>query len=128
LGTALAGPLLLGALVSVPNSSGPRSPPNPNGRNGGPEHQAGVDAAEAELGELGLNPVREEHVPTPGGAKGRRFVDVAGQDADGNTVVRIQVGRQNQNGQPPKRERDAMRDITNAQPDIPVWYHPDGRH
>ncbi|MGE0046706.1 MAG: RHS repeat-associated core domain-containing protein [Hyphomonadaceae bacterium] len=91
-----------------------RRVPNPGGRLGGPAHRAGVDEVAAGVESRGLEAVREHRVPTPGGERGSRYVDVAGRDpATGDIVETHQVGRQTQGGDPVARERRAMDDIEN---------------
>jgi len=85
--------------------------PNPNGKKGSEAHQAGVNKAEKELKESGYTQTqREVEVKTPKGEKGKRYVDVRGTNSKGETKD-IQVGKQNKNGTPVKRERKAMDDI-----------------
>lgn len=101
-----------------------RRVPNPGGRLGGPAHRAAVDDVAAGVESRGLEAVREHRVPTPGGERGSRYVDVAGRDpATGDVVETHQVGRQTQAGQPVARERRAMDDIENETGQRPE-FHP----
>jgi hypothetical protein len=98
-------------------------PPNPNGRKGGEAHQAKVDEVAADVEARGLKAEREHMVPTPGGAKSKRFVDVAGVDETTEKVEEMhQVGRQNKDGQPVSRERKAMDDIEKASGKRPKFH------
>ena len=56
---------------------------------------------------------KEETVDTPGGNKESRRPDITTIDPDGNTY-RENVGRQNQDGSPVSRERNALDDIRGA--------------
>jgi RHS repeat-associated protein len=101
-----------------------RRVPNPNGRNGGPAHQDKIDEVAADIEARDLTPAREYHVPTPGGNKEKRFVDVAALDKDGNPVEFHQVGRSRQDGSPIARERRSNEDVNAAQPEVEQFYHP----
>ena len=56
----------------------------------------------------------EKRVNTPGGKKQYRYPDIIARDANGNLIYE-NVGKTNKNGQPVKRERDAMRDLERTQ-------------
>ena len=101
-----------------------KTPPNPNGRKGGAEHQAKVKEVEKAVEARGLQPVTEYKVDTPEGSKSKRFVDVAGIDTDSKEVKEMhQVGVQTKRGQPVAREKDALDDIEKAQGMRPT-FHP----
>jgi len=108
--------------IQSSDKSSDKKVPNPNGKKGGPEHQAKVDEVVKDVESRGLRAVKEHAVPTPGGEKGKRFVDVAGKDANG-VVEMHQVGKQTQGGQPVARERRAINDIENATGQAPE-FHP----
>jgi hypothetical protein len=56
--------------------------------------------------------VRELKVPTPGGEKANRFVDVAGRNPKTGQIDEMhQVGKQTQAGNPVAREQRALNDI-----------------
>jgi hypothetical protein len=91
------------------------TPPNPNGRNGGENHQMMVDGIAGELADRGMLVVREFYVPTSGGNKNSRFVDIAGLDPKTMQPIELhQVGRQTRGGLPVARERYAIDDIQNT--------------
>lgn len=100
-----------------------RAVPNPFGKKGGPAHQAKVGEVAAGIESRGLRVGTEHKVSTPGGAKGTRYVDVVGRDAQGNVVEMHQVGRQTKGGQPVSRERKALDDIEGATGTRPT-FHP----
>jgi RHS repeat-associated protein len=93
----------------ISESSGP---PNPYGKKGGPEHQAEVDKAEADMRRRGLDTEREYRVPTPGGEKSHRCCDLVGKDPATQKVEdAVQVGKQTKAGQPVAREGRALNDF-----------------
>jgi hypothetical protein len=98
-------------------------PPNPYGKQGGPAHQAKVQDVARDLQSRGLQPRFEYRVETPSGAKGARFVDVAGVDANGQVVELHQIGRQTLGGMPVAREVSAINDIEAATGIRPL-FHP----
>jgi len=100
-----------GWFSSSSSADGAKSPPNPNGSKGAPDHQATADEEAAKMGPKGQ---REVRIPTPGGAKGTRVADAATVEADGTVSAVTQVVRPRRNGQPPKREVQAAQDIENA--------------
>ena len=100
-----------------------RAVPNPYGKLGGPAHQAKVSEVADAVRSRGLNAGAEYRVPTPGGAKGTRFVDVVGRDAQGNVVEMHQIGRQTKAGNPVAREVRALDDIQGATGVRPI-FHP----
>jgi RHS repeat-associated protein len=109
---ALAG-AIIGDWLTGPDAL--LSVPNPNGRNGSLEHQANVEDIERDLIDRGLNPRREYPVPTPGGEKSSRFLDIVGRDpTTGRVEEYYQVGRQTQAGNPVAREIRALDDIQRA--------------
>ncbi len=98
--------------------------PNPWGKLGGPEHRAKVAEIAEDVRSRGLEAVSELKVPTPGGEKGTRFVDVAGRDpATGKVVEMHQVGKQTKGGTPISREQRAINDIKKSCPTEPC-FHP----
>jgi RHS repeat-associated protein len=104
-----------------------RAVPNPYGRAGGPAHQARVNEVASDVESRGLEAVREHRVLTPGGARGSRYVDVAGRDpATGGIVEMHQVGRQTSTGQALARERQAIQDIEQCGVGVQcgVQFHP----
>ena len=99
------------------------TPPNPNGKNGGPAHQAVIGDIEQDITDRGLHPQREYRFDTTGGNKNTRYADVVALDDDGNVVEIHQAGRSTKAGEPISRERKAIEDIEGAT-DIDVTYHP----
>jgi hypothetical protein len=98
--------------------------PNPNGKKGGAEHQAEVDAVEQQIKERGNTPDREHQVDTPGGEKTKRFVDVAELDPTTQEPIDFhQVGKETQAGNPIAREQRAIDDILEASGLKPL-FHP----
>jgi len=120
---------LVGLMSSGSGSGaeGQRTPakaaPNPYGKKGGPAHRAKVEEVAKDVSTRGLDVDVEHHISTPGGAKGSRFVDVAGLDAAGNVAELHQVGRQTKGGAPVSREVKAMDDIQKAT-GIRPQFHP----
>ncbi len=100
-----------------------QGPPNPYGKKGGPAHQEKVGEVAADVESRGLEAGFEHKVETPGGAKGSRFVDVVGRDAQGNIVEMHQIGRQTKGGAPVTREVRALNDIERAT-GTPPRFHP----
>jgi RHS repeat-associated protein len=84
-----------------------KSPPNPNGSKGAPDHQ---QTADEEAAKMGPNGQREVRVQTPGGEKGSRVIDAAKVE-NGKVTEATQVVRPNKSGTPPAREVRAARDI-----------------
>jgi hypothetical protein len=69
---------------------------------------------------------KEFYVPTPGGAKGSRFVDVVALDPLSRQPVEFhQVGRLKASGFPVAREMRAILDILRhgTYPNVPLWFH-----
>lgn len=98
-----------GASTGNGGGSGAAAPPNPFGKKGGPAHQAKVGEVAADIESRGLEASFEHDVPTPGGTKGTRYVDVVGKDAQGNVVEMHQVGRQTKGGAGVERGQGARR-------------------
>jgi len=98
--------------------------PNPWGKKGSPEHQNAVTAIENEIFANDMLPITEYEVLTPAGKKTKRFVDVAAIDRQSLELIELyQTGLTNKNGEPIKRERDAIEDIENAK-GIKVIFRP----
>jgi hypothetical protein len=101
-------------------------PPNPDGKKGGKAHQE-TNKREADRMEKEGKVVQSEvKIDTPGGKKSKRFVDQTGTDPTTGSKEMVQVGKQNKNGTPVKRERDAMDDIEKATGQRPTFvpYNP----
>jgi hypothetical protein len=104
--------------------------PNPDGRRGGPAHQAGVAEAIADLTQKYIDDPTvkvgtEVKVDTPDGEKKTRYLDVGVTGGDPVRIVEgVQVGKQTQAGIPVARERRALSDILGAQPSLPVGFRP----
>ncbi|HMV45645.1 MAG TPA: hypothetical protein PK079_11610 [Leptospiraceae bacterium] len=85
--------------------------PNPYGRKGGIEHQAKVKEVATDIKERGFLAVFEKFLRLFNG-KGK-FMDVVAIEEENNQIVEIhQVGKQNQDGRPVKRERDTIEEVT----------------
>jgi hypothetical protein len=99
---------------------------NPDGRRGSPGHQAGASEGRKLLEGMGLDIRTEFEILTPGGVKDKRYMDLVGINKEtGQPEVAIQVGVQNKNGTPVKRERDAMYDVLNhGTRQVPVIFIP----
>jgi len=99
---------------------------SPNGRTGGPAHQAVIGQIETDIISRGYKPKGEFYVETPGGFKDTRFVDVAALDPSGRPVGFYQVGDLKVNGFPVAREWQAILDILRHgnYPDVPLWFYP----
>ncbi len=95
--------------------------PNPYGSRGGPEHQKKIKeiikylVEEKKYTHVGGGGLPETTIPTKEGRKTMRRPDITVTDRDGNTY-HINVGKQTKSGQPIARERQAMEDILNANP------------
>jgi RHS repeat-associated protein len=99
----------LAKAVSNLNSEG--KVPNPDGKKGGEKHQETNQKEANRMKEEGKNVQSEVYVKTPNGKKTGRFIDQVGTNPKTGEKEMIQVGKQNKNGTPVKRERDAMDDI-----------------
>jgi RHS repeat-associated protein len=123
---AHAAPRGIDAVQSAQHAAGRVSKvPNPGGKLGGPEHRAKVEEVVADVKSRGLKPQTELRVDTPGGAKGTRYVDVAGVDPKTGKVTELhQVGKKTKGGEPVSRERKAIDDIEKARPGDKVTFHP----
>jgi RHS repeat-associated protein len=87
--------------------------PNPNGKLGSPEHQAGIEAQanDIRLRNPELNIVREYRTKGPFEKFGSRYADLVALDKQGNLVEVYQVGRVTGEGFPVSREVNAISDI-----------------
>jgi RHS repeat-associated protein len=106
--------------------AGEKRVPNPNGRNGGEGHQNKIGEIEKEMQGRGLETKREVKVDTKGGNKDTRYVDIEGKDPKTGQTEQVQVGRQNKNGTPVSREKQALDDIEKATRNRPKFepYNP----
>jgi hypothetical protein len=130
LGLAFVG----GALLAVDPAQDKSAPtdkvvPNPDGKKGGPGHQAGVKEVLGELEDKYLGQdvqVRpEQRVDTPDGEKSKRYLDAAAVDNQSGQVIEgVQVGKQTQAGNPVSREQRALDDIKAAVPQADIWFRP----
>jgi hypothetical protein len=97
--------------------------PNPDGKKGGKDHQEKIAQVANEVEKRGLLVDVEYYVRVFQGLK-NRFVDIAGLDKVTNEVVELhQIGKQNKDGSPVKRERLAIADIEKKFL-IKVIFHP----
>ncbi len=88
--------------------------PNPNGRSGGEEHQNKIKEVANELEKRNLFTVFERFMRLFSGKKKYRFVDIAAFDKETGKLVEVhQIGVNNKDGTPVKREREALEDINN---------------
>jgi hypothetical protein len=102
-----------------------KNPPNPNGKRGGALHQELIKKVREMIQNRGNKSRAEQRVDTPDGKKKSRYVDEAELDKDDNVVRYHQVGKQNKDGTPVKRERDAMDDINGSNDgSVPIDFHP----
>jgi len=85
--------------------------PNPNGKKGGEKHQNKIKELFESFSIKNLSPELEYYVPTPNGKKRGRFLDIIARNTEDDIVKAVQVGKTNKNGQPVKREREAIEDI-----------------
>jgi len=86
--------------------------PNPDGKKGGKVHQDKVDEVENILRDNGCDKIeREVMVRTSDEAKTKRFIDVQGTNTKTGETVSAQIDKQNKNGSPDSRERQAAADI-----------------
>lgn len=80
--------------------------PNPYGKKGSPEHVNLVNEVAKEVRKKGLIARIEYFIRL---ITGRRYIDVAGVDAFTNAPKEFhQIGKQNKNQSPVKRERTTM--------------------
>ena len=102
--------------TKTPNTAIPdKKVPNPNGKNGGPQHQNTIKKEAVNLKKDGYDIVDYEvPIETPGGTKTKRYVDVQGTNSKTGEIKQVQVGKQNKNGTPVSREVKALDDIHNA--------------
>jgi len=91
------------------------------GRGGGEKHKGLIKRLIAWLEAKKKTTATEFRVKLPDGKS--RYADVAVVDEKNKPLELHQVGVQNQNGTPVKRERDAIEDIEKATP-IKVEFHP----
>ncbi len=96
--------------------------PNPYGRLGSPAHRAEVQNIADEITASGLTPKFADHVPTPGGFKQSRSVDVAALDQAGIPVACYQVGRQTMGGLRVMRESRAIWDLWSESSGISIIF------
>jgi hypothetical protein len=95
-------------------AGGLRKVPNPWGRLGSPAHRAEVDEVVAQIRARGLRAETEVGIPTVGGAKQTRYMDVVARDPATGRIVEVhQVGRVLKSDPlvPVARERAALRDV-----------------
>jgi len=86
--------------------------PNPNGRKGGEKHQNLVQKI-VDILEKRFKRVRKEtRIETSEDTS--RYADVAAFNDDGKIAEIYQIGKQNQDGTPVKREREAIAEIEEA--------------
>jgi RHS repeat-associated protein len=105
--------------ADTPAGGEERSPPNPGGSRGGPEHRRRVGERVRELEEEGMEHVgggtrTEETVRTPGGNRESRRPDITMRDPSTGRPHRENIGRQTQSGRPIAREERALQDIRDA--------------
>lgn len=91
--------------------------PNPNGSKGGQLHQDKIKAVEKDMQSRGLKTEKEVVVKTPQGEKNHRKVDVVGTHPKTGKKEMVNVGKQNKNKTPVKRERKAQEDVKKATDD-----------
>jgi len=86
--------------------------PNPDGRKGGKKHRDLITLILDKISKKGKKTATEYKIDLPNGTK--RYADAVGIDENGNVEEIHQIGKQNQDGTPVKRERDAIADIEKA--------------
>ena len=98
--------------------------PNPNGKLGGPAHQAVIKNGISELNTKGYNDISFEiKINLSNGNK--RFADFGGYNPQTNQLELFQVGKVLQDGVTPiSRERAAIADIMQAKPQAKVQFLP----
>ncbi len=96
--------------------------PNPNGKKGGKKHQAKINEIEDDIEKKKLDAARESFFKNKNGKS--RFADIVATNKKTGEIEEIhQVGKQNKNGTPIKRERDAIEDIEKLSK-MKVIFHP----
>jgi len=96
--------------------------PNPNGKRGGKAHRDLIDKVEEDILKRNLDVDRETIIPLD--KKNKRFADLTAIDKKTDLRIEIhQIGKQNKNGTPVKRERKAIEDIEKAT-GLKVIFHP----
>ncbi len=79
---------------------------------------------EIKLKDKGFDVTNEKYIQTPNGKKRGRFVDVFGKHPKTKEERYIQVGKENKNGTPVIRERDAIKDIEQEVKNVKVEFVP----
>jgi RHS repeat-associated protein len=85
--------------------------PNPNGRNGGPLHKEYIQRTIDQIASNGFSFKKEYHIPTPGGKKSSRYIDVVALDSNKNPFAYYQIGKITNSGRPVLREIEALNDL-----------------
>lgn len=83
--------------------------PNPYGKLGSPLHQDKVESVAEDIENRGFSYVKELFLRLFNGRG--KFVDVAALDSERKLKELHQIGKQNKNGLPVKRERDTIEEI-----------------
>lgn len=114
-GAAAAMFFIEGVEVAITHKMPLKKVPSPNGKKGGSAHQQKVSQSIDNLKDEGFDVIETGvMVKTPGGNKGKRFIDVRGTNSKTGETKDIQVGRKNKRGDAVSRERRALDDIENA--------------
>jgi len=96
---------------------------NPNGKNGGKDHRDKIKEVESDIVKRKLEPVREKYKQKSDKMEKARYIDIIAENKEGDLLEVHQIGKQNKNGTPVKRERKAMADIEKAT-GLKVIFHP----
>jgi len=97
--------------------------PNPNGKKGGKKHQLKIEEIEKDILNRDYIAARERAHKKEGTNK-KRYSDIVAIDSETKDIKEIhQIGKQNKNGTPVKRERKAIEDIEKAT-GLKVIFHP----
>ncbi len=95
--------------------------PNPNGKKGGKPHQNKINEIADNIEKREFKARKEQYFKNKNGKS--RFADIVAINDNGDITEIHQVGKQNKNKTPVKRERDAMEDIEKLS-SVKVTFHP----
>jgi len=98
---------------------------NPYGKKGCPEHQGKIQEIGRNIENKGLIAFFEYVFRINEGKMKKRYADVVGLTPEMKLVEIHQIGNENKNGSPIKRERDAIKDIeeNSNNKNIKVQFH-----
>lgn len=98
-----------------------KQPTNPYGKLGGPSHKKKVNEVAEDIKNRKLSAILERIIRFISGKK--RFIDVAAVDEENQIIELHQIGKQNKNGLPVKREQIVINEIL-QETGIQTIFHP----